>query len=125
MSDDERPKWAFDMPFETFKKVDYGHITKVTHHWEYTSEDSAIYWVNLHFATGGKDRVMKAPLNFDKYFEFSPSQAGLFRLTYQGARARDQAKLIDAWEDKHKREIAQYNLLKKKYGDVTTQEPEK
>jgi hypothetical protein len=107
----DRPIWNYDINKDSFSKL-LRSVKKITHHWKFTGEDTAEDWVEFHFDNG----KMKKPKGFDELFIYRPDFRCLFQLNYNGEKAEKQLESIKKWEIKNKREIAEYERLKKKFG---------
>ena len=111
--DSEKPKWNHDIPIGQFETLINNCITKVTHHWRMTGTDTSEDWVELHY---GDKKSMRMPQGFDLYFKFEPNYRELFRLTTFAQSAIRNLEEVRKWEKKNKRELAQYERLKAKFG---------
>ena len=109
---DAKPIWSQKMSIEDFYKCSQT-IKKVTHHWEMTGVDTSRDWIELHPENG---KPFRKPAWFEEIFIFRPDHRGLFVMNYNGERARMEYEEIKKWEAKNKKELAEYNRLKAKFG---------
>jgi hypothetical protein len=120
--EDKRPAWSCQTPEELARWLAGHTITKITHHWEFTSEDTSKEWIELHAneaSMGEKDKWVsrKVASNFlgtdyHSEFKFSPDHA---RLVQTSDKVRSNIEAIDKWEAKNKRDRAEFDRLKRKF----------
>jgi hypothetical protein len=113
---DLRPAWTFkNLPEDLARWIWGNPVTKITHHWQFTGEDTARYWLELH-AKNGKRSTPNAAL--PSGVNFAPNHAGLLRLDES---VESLLRKIEAWEKKHERDIAEYERMKASlFGGATT-----
>ena len=115
MSEDVRPVWEHKISEDDARWLLADHVTKITHHWEFTGEDTSRDWIVLHREKGSR----KFPTMFfysNKYFEFWPYHAGLIQPSrHWGDKLRETIQAIDAWEKKNQRDRSEYERLKRKF----------
>lgn len=115
MTDDTRPEWKHETPEPLARWLVSRAVTKITHHWRFTGEDTSENWIELHTDKNEKRRVASGFLNVSREFEFCPDHARLVReRTYSGVR--ESIEKIDAWEKKNARDRSEYERLKVKFG---------
>ena len=117
MTDDKRPAWDFkEMGEADFRAINsFGMVVSVTGKWAFTSVDTTREWLEVKNSNG---KTMTLPNGWQKVLEFVgySSVPGLFKLTYLGERMRAAMDTIEKWEDKNKRDRAEFERLKKKFG---------
>lgn len=116
---DERPAWRHTLSETDVRWFAEGSITMISHHWEMTGVDTSRDWIDLH--KGKEDETKKRSfasnfLSTNGYFEFRPNWRELVTPTYRGEQAIKDLEAIDVWEKKHKRERAEFERLKVKFG---------
>lgn len=118
-----RPKWEWGLTEHTFRSLNATRIVEVKHGWEFTSADTSRQWFTVTMAKGDQtnaDPTTRIPQEkwsaFFELFEFKPDHAGLFRLTHRGEQARKRLEEIAAFEKKSTRDRAEFERLKKKFG---------
>ena len=117
MTEPNRPVWGFpEMTERDFRAVWGRHIVAVEAKWEFTSADTSREWLEARTMHG---KVFVLPSTWEKAFRFAgrASTPGLFRLTYEGERMQKRAQEIDAWEVENAFERAEFERLRKKFGD--------
>lgn len=112
MNEDQRPEWPYKLSMKHLAMFDRS-IKKIEHRWKFTSEDTAEDWVEF---SGDKFKNVRMPDGFKELFEYKPDYWCLFGLTYQGEKAVKLSEEIEKFDKKHKRERAQYERLKRKFG---------
>lgn len=116
MSEDKRPEWPHKTPEALARWLVSGHITKITHHWEFTGEDTSRHWIVLHKHDDKESRIVDSGfLNNSPDFEFAPDHASLVR-PRNYSEVRQSIEKIDRWDQVHAAERATYERLKKKFG---------
>jgi hypothetical protein len=111
-----RPKWIHETPEDVARWLLNHHVTKITHHWEFTSADTARDWITLHSSDGKRQREFpSAFFRNNQEFEFAPDHAGLIR-PRPYSRVGDSIRAIDQWEKANAHDRSEYERLKQKFG---------
>ena len=112
MTENTRPEWDFELTEEQVRKLDQP-IIKITHHWEFTSADTARSWIVFYTKT----EEFEPPDEWAKLFNFTHGSHGLIEPNYRGRDAIERVREIDGWERRNKKDREQYERLKQKFGD--------
>lgn len=121
MDDQKRPAWDFPLTELQVKSL-CQMITKITHHWEFTSADTSRNWIEFH---PDKGNPFRAPDGWQKLFEFAANHHNsLIRPSYHGERAIEKLGEIKAFEAKNARERAEFERLKAKFGNTPEPPPD-
>jgi hypothetical protein len=110
---ENRPKWECLISIEHFGKLLYP-VKQITHHWQMTGVDTSENW--LVFKTDKES--FRAPEYWDRYFSFKPYYGGLLELNWLGRQQLVIFNDIHAWDAINIAEREQYEILKKKFGDI-------
>lgn len=102
---DHRPQWTFKISEELARWLWGNPVTKITHHWEFTSADTSREWIELHAKTGKRSIPTALPHGVN----FAPNHAGLLRLDQS---IEDLLRRIEAWEKKHKPDLDAYERMR-------------
>ena len=117
---DSRPQWTIKEISEAdFRRIhSFGNIMSVEAKWEFTSADTTREWLEVKSKRGEKTETMVMPHCWNRAYEFKghSSNPGLFSENYVGKQARENLNIIDKWESKNKRERADFERLKAKFG---------
>ena len=116
LTEENRPKWDFDLPLELFRKLVRSWITRIDVKSKMTSADTSESWLEFH-SDSNKDVIKINQVGrVWKLFEFTPNHhAKLIGLTSAGERALKRSEEIAAFDKKHNSEIATYRRLKAKF----------
>ena len=114
--DDQRPAWDFqEMSEADFRKIlEFGLIETVTAGYTMTSVDTADEWLK---AKNSRGQSMIMPPRWANVLDFvgKSSVPGLFKYNYLGEQMQKRLQEIDAWEDRNRKERADYERLKRKF----------
>jgi len=117
MSDSDRPKWGFnEMTEKAFSAFySFGMVVSVTGKREFTGADTSREWLEAKNSSG---KIMTLPHGWEDVWKFVgySCSPGLFQFTYLGERMAKQLEAIKKWEAANKRELAEFERLKKKFG---------
>lgn len=115
MDDQNRPGWDFPLTELQVKNLNQ-MITKITHHWEMTGDDTSRNWIEFH---PDKGKPFVAPNGWTALFEFASNHWNtLIRPNYNGERAIKRLEEIKAFEAKNARERGEFERLKAKFGNT-------
>lgn len=107
-TDDTCPEWPYKTPIEIARWIDSNFIVKITHHWRFTSEDTSENWIELHAEKGAGRRIH---IDGDEV-TFRPDHATLVHIERGMSERINQ---IDAWKQRHARELVEYRRLSAKF----------
>lgn len=110
---DIRPEWPYDLTEEQFRWLRQS-ITKITHHWAMTGNDTAEDWIELHAANESR-RFNTQFLDGNDLFCYKPNWRELVQPTWKGEQALKRYEEIQAWEKKNQRDRSEYERLKKEF----------
>lgn len=119
MSEEKRPDWPFKTPIETARWLREHFVTGLEHHWRMTGVDTDEHWLEAVERSGagthdGCKKESRIRLVIDgQEVKFAPDHARLIQL---GRALHDRIEEIDAFEKKNKRDRAEYERLRRKFG---------
>jgi hypothetical protein len=111
--EEKRPEWPHQTPEDLARWLVGHRVTKITHHWEFTGEDTSRHWIELH-ADKEKRAVASGFLEHNREFVFRPDHAGLICEAPYG-KVRSTIETIDKWEKANARDRSEYARLQKKF----------
>lgn len=121
MADDDRPDWPFTWSEKEARWWRSASVKSITHHWEFASADTSREWLRLEFAVGDDQGSRDLPIDFfndHPFLVFKPDHRSLIRFREGTRQVLSTLDDIDAWEEANKRDRAEYDRLKIKFGDA-------
>jgi hypothetical protein len=112
---EQRPEWNHPISEADARWLYKNAITKITHHWKFTSEDTTENWVEVHTDAKTTRRFPSGYFTDSQYWRFAPNHRALITPGYAAERAIKDINAIDAWEKKNATERAEYERLKRKF----------
>ena len=123
MAEDTRPEWTFDIPEKLMRWIRDHNIPTLKSGWRMVGVDRSEEWIEL-IANDGSTREVKDQRFYRKpcvwdYIKLNESGGhSIVKYTSQGESARDLLDKIDLFEKNHAAERAQYERLRKKFGNA-------
>jgi hypothetical protein len=112
----ERPKWAYTLPREIFKKFDGNLINSVELSYTITGADSSQSYLTFYYNGQSVIKIEADSPGFWELFEFTKRPySNLICYTYEGRRAADISEDIDEFEANNAAEYETYLQLKRKF----------
>lgn len=115
MRDDKRPAWPHKTP-ESLARWLLGGVKRIEYGWEMTGSDTSRDWLDLTNDKGDTRRVEANLFGSWGEFIFAPSSRGLIAERPSG-KVWDTVRALDAWDKRHKAEVAEFKRLRAKFGD--------
>lgn len=124
--DDVRPAWPYHISFELAQFILYNTIKSIDHKWSMVGVDDAKWWLELvarPHDSSSKEKEKRRKIepyllsdtNFNAELRFYPDHATLIDLRDD---IRQRVEDIENWDKKNKKELKEYERLKRKFGDA-------
>lgn len=112
----ERPKWAYTLPREIFKKFDENLINSIELTYKMLTEDSSQSYLTFYYNGQSVIKIEADSPGFWELFEFAKRPySNLICYTHEGRRAADISEAIDEFEANNAAEYETYLQLKRKF----------